>query len=147
MCAGVAALAAVYVRWCRSTRSSAVYVRWCRNTRSCVCALVSQHAQLCMCAGVAAHAAVYVRWCRSTRGCISLCHHCVLPCPACLDAIRYSGVLLGMSNTAGVLAGVLGSLATGFILKHGSWDQVGAEVALPHVPSFLPSFLACMHVL
>jgi ACS family sodium-dependent inorganic phosphate cotransporter len=42
---------------------------------------------------------------------------------------RYSGVLLGMSNTAGVLAGVLGSLATGYILQHGSWNQVW-EVAV-----------------
>jgi ACS family sodium-dependent inorganic phosphate cotransporter len=33
-------------------------------------------------------------------------------------------VLLGLSNTAGVLAGVLGSLATGYILEHGSWSQV-----------------------
>jgi ACS family sodium-dependent inorganic phosphate cotransporter len=33
-------------------------------------------------------------------------------------------VLLGLSNTAGVLAGVLGSLATGYILQHGSWSQV-----------------------
>eukprot|EP00798_Chlamydomonas_sp_ICE-L_P031266 gene31266-6410_t len=39
-------------------------------------------------------------------------------------APRYSGVLLGMSNTAGVLAGVLGSLATGYILQNGSWTQV-----------------------
>eukprot|EP00798_Chlamydomonas_sp_ICE-L_P012429 gene12429-15628_t len=39
-------------------------------------------------------------------------------------APRYSGVLLGMSNTAGVLAGVLGSLATGYILQNGSWDEV-----------------------
>ena len=37
---------------------------------------------------------------------------------------RYAGVLLGMSNTAGVFAGVLGSLATGYILQHGSWSQV-----------------------
>lgn len=37
---------------------------------------------------------------------------------------RYSGVLLGMSNTAGVLAGVLGTLATGYILKNGTWDEV-----------------------
>ena len=29
-----------------------------------------------------------------------------------------------MSNTAGVLAGVMGSLATGWILQHGSWAQV-----------------------
>ncbi|KAG1670523.1 hypothetical protein FOA52_015388 [Chlamydomonas sp. UWO 241] len=39
-------------------------------------------------------------------------------------APRYSGVLLGMSNTAGVLAGVMGSIVTGQILLHGSWDQV-----------------------
>ncbi len=37
---------------------------------------------------------------------------------------RYSGVLLGMSNTAGVLAGVLGTAATGMILKNGTWDEV-----------------------
>ncbi|KAK9818150.1 hypothetical protein WJX72_007863 [[Myrmecia] bisecta] len=37
---------------------------------------------------------------------------------------RYSGVLLGMSNTAGVLAGVLGTAATGYILKSGTWDDV-----------------------
>eukprot|EP00887_Chlorella_sp_A99_P000918 scaffold5.g918.t1 len=44
---------------------------------------------------------------------------------------RYAGVLLGLSNTAGVLAGVLGTAATGFILQHGSWDQVwGVAVAL-----------------
>lgn len=44
---------------------------------------------------------------------------------------RYAGVLLGMSNTAGVLAGVLGTAATGFILQNGSWDEVwGVAVAL-----------------
>jgi len=44
---------------------------------------------------------------------------------------RYSGVLLGMSNTAGVLAGVLGTAATGYILKNGTWDEVwGVAVAL-----------------
>ncbi|KAL2892190.1 Ascorbate transporter chloroplastic [Bienertia sinuspersici] len=37
---------------------------------------------------------------------------------------RYSGILLGLSNTAGVLAGVLGTAATGFILQRGSWDDV-----------------------
>ncbi|MEW5304178.1 MAG: hypothetical protein WDW36_006809 [Sanguina aurantia] len=37
---------------------------------------------------------------------------------------RYAGVLLGMSNTAGVLAGVVGSLATGYILQTGTWTQV-----------------------
>ncbi|KAJ1384195.1 MFS transporter superfamily [Sesbania bispinosa] len=39
-------------------------------------------------------------------------------------APRYSGILLGLSNTAGVLAGVLGTAATGYILQHGSWDDV-----------------------
>eukprot|EP00238_Polyblepharides_amylifera_P006252 CAMPEP_0196579640 /NCGR_PEP_ID=MMETSP1081-20130531/23921_1 /TAXON_ID=36882 /ORGANISM="Pyramimonas amylifera, Strain CCMP720" /LENGTH=390 /DNA_ID=CAMNT_0041899281 /DNA_START=732 /DNA_END=1904 /DNA_ORIENTATION=+ len=39
-------------------------------------------------------------------------------------APRYSGVLLGISNTAGVLAGVLGTAATGYILQNGSWDEV-----------------------
>ncbi|KAL5097434.1 hypothetical protein RYX36_001761, partial [Vicia faba] len=34
-------------------------------------------------------------------------------------APRYSGILLGLSNTAGVLAGVLGTAATGYILQHG----------------------------
>lgn len=38
---------------------------------------------------------------------------------------------MGMSNTAGVLAGVLGTYATGYILAHGSWDQVwGVAVIL-----------------
>eukprot|EP00882_Tetradesmus_deserticola_P033934 GHRQ01038807.1.p1 GENE.GHRQ01038807.1~~GHRQ01038807.1.p1 ORF type:complete len:315 (+),score=126.96 GHRQ01038807.1:31-975(+) len=37
---------------------------------------------------------------------------------------RYAGVLLGLSNTAGVLAGVLGSLATGYLLAHGTWADV-----------------------
>lgn len=33
-------------------------------------------------------------------------------------------MLLGMSNTAGVLAGVMGTAATGVILANGSWDDV-----------------------
>ncbi|KAM0941432.1 putative major facilitator superfamily, MFS transporter superfamily [Dioscorea sansibarensis] len=37
---------------------------------------------------------------------------------------RYAGVLLGLSNTAGVLAGVFGTAATGYILQHGTWDDV-----------------------
>jgi ACS family sodium-dependent inorganic phosphate cotransporter len=46
-------------------------------------------------------------------------------------APRYSGVLLGLSNTAGVLAGVLGTAATGYILQSGSWDDVwGVAVGL-----------------
>ncbi|KAJ9188325.1 hypothetical protein P3X46_003691 [Hevea brasiliensis] len=36
----------------------------------------------------------------------------------------YAGVLLGLSNTAGVLAGVFGTAATGCILQRGSWDDV-----------------------
>lgn len=37
---------------------------------------------------------------------------------------RYSGVLLGISNTAGVLAGVIGTYVTGYILQNGTWDDV-----------------------
>ncbi|KAJ9681442.1 hypothetical protein PVL29_020356 [Vitis rotundifolia] len=37
---------------------------------------------------------------------------------------RYAGVLLGLSNTAGVLAGVFGTAATGYILQRGSWGDV-----------------------
>lgn len=37
---------------------------------------------------------------------------------------RYAGVLLGISNTAGVLAGVVGTAVTGLILQHGTWNQV-----------------------
>lgn len=37
---------------------------------------------------------------------------------------QYAGVLLGLSNTAGVLAGVIGTAATGYILQHGTWDDV-----------------------
>ena len=33
-------------------------------------------------------------------------------------------MLLGISNTAGVLAGVMGTAATGLILANGSWDDV-----------------------
>ncbi|KAK7824298.1 putative glycerol-3-phosphate acyltransferase 8 [Quercus suber] len=46
---------------------------------------------------------------------------------------RYSGVLLGLSNTAGVLAGVFGTAATGYILQRGfssfvrsKWSQRGS---------------------
>lgn len=42
---------------------------------------------------------------------------------------RYAGILLGLSNTAGVLAGVLGTYITGQILQTGSWDSV-FEVAV-----------------
>ena len=41
-------------------------------------------------------------------------------------APRYAGVLLGLSNSAGVLAGVLGTAATGFILTNGGWNDVWA---------------------
>ncbi|KAM0992282.1 hypothetical protein ACFX13_010722 [Malus domestica] len=37
---------------------------------------------------------------------------------------RYVGVSLELSNTAGVLAGVFGTAATGYILQRGSWDDV-----------------------
>lgn len=46
---------------------------------------------------------------------------------SCLYCHRYAGVLLGLSNTAGVLAGVVGSLATGYILQHGTWQQVSSK--------------------
>eukprot|EP01023_Acetabularia_acetabulum_P008613 TRINITY_DN13754_c0_g1_i2.p1 TRINITY_DN13754_c0_g1~~TRINITY_DN13754_c0_g1_i2.p1 ORF type:complete len:281 (-),score=30.73 TRINITY_DN13754_c0_g1_i2:23-865(-) len=46
---------------------------------------------------------------------------------------RYAGVLLGMSNTAGVLAGVLGTFATGYILKHAGWDQVWAVAVILYI--------------
>ncbi|KAK7305367.1 hypothetical protein VNO77_43272 [Canavalia gladiata] len=39
-------------------------------------------------------------------------------------APQYSRILLGLSNTAGVLAGALGTAATGYILQHGSWNDV-----------------------
>ena len=32
---------------------------------------------------------------------------------------KFQGVLLGLSNTAGVLAGVFGTAATGYILQRG----------------------------
>lgn len=37
---------------------------------------------------------------------------------------QFQGVLLGLSNTAGVLAGVFGTAATGYILQRGSWNDV-----------------------
>ncbi|CAA2970544.1 ascorbate transporter, chloroplastic [Olea europaea subsp. europaea] len=40
-------------------------------------------------------------------------------CMACSQ-----GVLLALSNTAGVLAGVLCTVTTGYILQKGSWDDV-----------------------
>ncbi|KAK9852346.1 hypothetical protein WJX84_006822 [Apatococcus fuscideae] len=46
---------------------------------------------------------------------------------------RYSGVLLGMSNTAGVLAGVIGTAATGYILKNGTWDDVWRSAVILYV--------------
>ncbi len=39
-------------------------------------------------------------------------------------APEYAGVLLGLSNTAGVLAGVVGTWCTGLILDGGSWSDV-----------------------
>ncbi len=54
---------------------------------------------------------------------------------------RYSGVLLGMSNTAGVLAGVLGTAATGYILKNGTWDEAG-----PPAPLRLPVFCSAAFI-
>ena len=37
---------------------------------------------------------------------------------------RYAGVLLGLTNTAGVLAGVISTAATGYILSVGTWNDV-----------------------
>jgi MFS transporter, ACS family, solute carrier family 17 (sodium-dependent inorganic phosphate cotransporter), other len=37
---------------------------------------------------------------------------------------KYAGVLLGLSNTAGVLAGVISTAATGYILTVGTWNDV-----------------------
>ncbi|XP_044503989.1 ascorbate transporter, chloroplastic-like [Mangifera indica] len=37
---------------------------------------------------------------------------------------RYAGVLLRLSNTGGVPAGVFGTAATGYILQRGTWDDV-----------------------
>lgn len=36
-----------------------------------------------------------------------------------LFIFKFQGVLLGLSNTAGVLAGVFGTAATGYILQRG----------------------------
>ncbi|XP_057805612.1 ascorbate transporter, chloroplastic-like [Salvia miltiorrhiza] len=46
---------------------------------------------------------------------------------------RYAGVLLGLSNTAGVLAGVFGTAATGYILQHGSWNDVFKVAVLLYI--------------
>uniref|UniRef100_A0A803KRL8 Major facilitator superfamily (MFS) profile domain-containing protein n=1 Tax=Chenopodium quinoa TaxID=63459 RepID=A0A803KRL8_CHEQI len=50
--------------------------------------------------------------------------HVDSPAMAVLCMSCSQGILLGLSNTAGVLAGVLGTAATGYILQHGSWDNV-----------------------
>lgn len=45
------------------------------------------------------------------------------------------GVLLGLSNTAGVLAGVFGTAATGYILQRGTKSPI--LIFISHVLSFL----------
>jgi hypothetical protein len=40
-----------------------------------------------------------------------------------MSSIQLQGVLLGLSNTAGVLAGVFGTAATGYILQKGNKAQ------------------------
>ncbi|KAL3536809.1 hypothetical protein ACH5RR_000175 [Cinchona calisaya] len=56
---------------------------------------------------------------------------------------RYAGVLLGLSNTAGVLAGVFGTAATGYILQRGSWDDVfKVAVALYIIGTFVWNFFS-----
>jgi ACS family sodium-dependent inorganic phosphate cotransporter len=47
------------------------------------------------------------------------------------------GVLLGLSNTAGVFAGVFGTAATGYILQHG--------IAKPYTLTFLTYHIANLH--
>ena len=69
----------------------------------------------------------------------------VLTDPRMLQDIgpRYAGVLLGLSNTAGVLAGVLGTAATGMILQRGSWNDVwGVAIALYLVGTVVWNLLA-----
>lgn len=44
------------------------------------------------------------------------------------------GVLLGLSNTAGVLAGVFGTAATGYILQRGTVNPPSSFFQL-HFPS------------
>ena len=52
-------------------------------------------------------------------------------------------MLLGMSNTAGVLAGVLGTAVTGRILQTGSWNDVwGVAIALYIVGTIVWNLLA-----
>jgi len=46
---------------------------------------------------------------------------------------KLQGVLLGLSNTAGVLAGVFGTAATGYILQKGSWDSVFQVAVLLYI--------------
>ncbi|KAF8380215.1 hypothetical protein HHK36_027697 [Tetracentron sinense] len=56
---------------------------------------------------------------------------------------RYAGVLLGLSNTAGVLAGVFGTAATGYILQRGSWDDVfKVAVVLYIIGTFVWNFFS-----
>ncbi|XP_010275629.1 PREDICTED: ascorbate transporter, chloroplastic-like isoform X2 [Nelumbo nucifera] len=56
---------------------------------------------------------------------------------------RYAGVLLGLSNTAGVLAGVFGTAATGYILQRGSWNDVfKVAVALYIIGTLIWNFFA-----
>lgn len=46
---------------------------------------------------------------------------------------RYAGVLLGLTNTAGVLAGVISTAATGYILSVGSWNDVWASAIVFYI--------------
>ena len=51
--------------------------------------------------------------------------------PHALSAVSVRLLTKLVWSTAGVLAGVFGTAATGYILKHGTWDEVwGVAVAL-----------------
>ncbi|RZR76731.1 hypothetical protein BHM03_00001611 [Ensete ventricosum] len=56
--------------------------------------------------------------------------HVHSPAMAVLCMACSQGVLLGLSNTAGVLAGVFGTAATGYILQHGLESQVLGTMCL-----------------
>jgi hypothetical protein len=57
---------------------------------------------------------------------------------------RYAGMLLGLSNTAGVLAGVISTYLVGYLLSEGgSWSNVwGAAVATYCLGAVLWNLLA-----
>lgn len=56
-----------------------------------------------------------------------------------INLLLFQGVLLGLSNTAGVLAGVLGTAATGYILQHGNGQLL--DIAFKICGNCLPGFM------